>query len=453
MLFSRSLLVLALSLALILIGVNSQSGWLFWLAGMLIAAMLVAWTVSLFEVRGLSLRRHHRAEISEDGLLQVDLEVRNRGRFSRILIEVLDGDPAEGWSRRRPRLKPARKTLREHIRDPAPAERESPATRGGSAAFLVPRIGAGGEVRISYRRGGLRRGVYEDWPGFFYSEGVIGLARHSSRARPRSRLVVLPRYEELGSFPLVDSFLQTLRTPLEYSGRKGAGVDYYGVREFRPGDPLRHVHWKTTARRGELVVREFEREAGTPLVVLVDNRVRRERGREYSSLLDAEARLAASVAHYAHYAGHPVTLAAYAGETPELYDVPGFRAALRWLAALRPSGGSGLEEQAEGLWPELNPGCFFCCITPARSLDPARLGAALPHMCPTALVLVDPISHGGNGSPRGGNGMSPEQVVSRLARAPFPGLFSVSLYREGEDVRKCLEKPSIIFDDLMPPGR
>lgn len=446
MLFSHSILVIALSLSMVLIGINSQSGWLFWLAGLLLSALLVSWLISLFEVRKLTLVRRHRPEIGEDESLRVVLDVRNGGRFSRNLLEVIDEDPGGVGSRSRPRLRAKRKTLRELLADPAEGGKVSPVSYGGRAAFLVPRIEAGGEVSLTYQRGGLRRGVYEDWPGFFYSEGIIGLARHSSRTRPRSRLVVLPDYAELGSFPLVDSFLHPRRTPLEYSGRKGAGTDYYGVREFRSGDPLRHVHWKTTARRGELVVREFERESGTPLVVLVDNRSGKESRGESSALLDSEARLAASVVHYAHYAGHPVTLAAYRGESPELYDVASFRGALKWLAALQPSRGSGLEQQAEGLWPELSPGCFLCCITPARSLDCGRLASALPPMCHAALVLVDPVSHNGNGHSRDA-AQGSEHIVSMLAEAPFPCLFSVSLYRKDEDLRTCLEKPLIIFDD------
>jgi uncharacterized protein (DUF58 family) len=451
LLFSHSILVLALSLSMILIGVNSQSGWLFWLAGLLLAALIVSWVISLLEVRKLTLVRRHRPEVGEEESLRVVLDVRNHGRFSRNLLEVIDEDPEGGNQRKRPRLKTKRKTLREALRDPSPPEKESPAS-GGRAAFLVTRIDAGGQVSLSYQRGGLRRGVYENWPGYFYSEGIIGLARHSSRMHPESRLMVLPRYAELGSFPLVDSFLHPQRTPQEYSSKKGAGIDYYGVREFRSGDSLRHVHWKTTARRGELVVREFERETGTPLVVLVDNRAGNDSHREYSALLDSEARLAASVVHYAHYAGHPVILAAYRGESPELYDVPSFREALKWLAALQPSGDSGLEQQAEGLWCELSPGCFFCCITPARSLDSSRMAAALPHMCHTSLVLVDPLSHNGNGSPRS-SAPSSEQIVSALVENPFPELFSVSLYRKGEDLRTCLEKPLIIFGDSTPRGR
>jgi uncharacterized protein (DUF58 family) len=452
LLFSRSFLVLALSLAMILIGINSQSGWLFWLAGLLIAALLTSWAISLLEVRKLALSRRHRPEIGEEEPLRVDLDIRNGSRFSRNLIEVIDEDPGDGGPRGKARLKAKHRPLREQFRDPSPAEKESPASSGGRAAFLLQRMEAGGEATISYQRGALRRGVYEDWPAYFYSEGIIGLARHSSRVRPHSRLVVLPRYTELGSFPLVDSFLHHQRTPQEYSSKKGAGIDYYGVREFRSGDPLRHVHWRTTARRGELVVREFERETGTPLVVLVDNGSGGDSQREYSSLLDSGARLAASVVHYAHYAGHPVILAAYRGENPEIYDVPSFHDALKWLAALRPSAGGGLEQQVESLWPELSPGCFLCCITPARSLDSARLAAALPHLCHAALVLVDPLSHNGNGSSRGTAGSS-DDIVSGLINAPFPGLFSISLYRKGEDLRTCLEKPLIIYDDSTPPGR
>lgn len=437
---------------MILIGINSQAGWLFWLAGLLLSALLVSWVISLLEVRGLTLVRRHRPEVGERESLRVILDVRNGGRFSRNLLEVIDEDPAETGTRRKPRLKNRRKTLRELLRDPSPAEKGTPVSSGGRAAFLVPRIDAGGEVSLTYQRGGLRRGVYEDWPGFFYSEGIIGLARHSSRARPRSRLVVLPDYVELGSFPLVDSFLHPRRTPLEYSSRKGAGIDYYGVREFRSGDPLRHVHWRTTARRGELVVREFERESGTPLVVLVDSHTGKDGRRGSSALLDSEARLAASVVHYAHCAGHPVILAAYRGEAAELHGVSSFRDALKWLAALEPGQGGGLEEQAEGLWPELSPGCFLCCITPARTIDLGRLASALPLMCHAALVLVDPVSHDGNGHDRDAARDS-ERIASMLAESPFPGLFSVSLYRKDEDLRTCLEKPLIIFDDSTPRGR
>ncbi len=452
MLFSRSLMVFFLSVTMILIGINSQSGWMFWLASLLLAALGVSWLLSLLQVRKLSLDRRNPPEIDEEEALRVTLDIHNHGRLSRNLIAVIDEDPACGAARKRPRLRAKHKKLREQLRDPSPPEKESPAEAGGRAAFLVTHVKGGGDASFTYRRGRLRRGIYEDWPGYFYSEGIIGLARHTGRAHAESRLAVLPHFEELGSFPLVDSFLHHQRTPQEYSSQKGAGIDYYGVREFRSGDPLRHVHWKTTARRGELVVREFETETGTPLMVLIDNRAEAHVREENGFVLDAQARLAASVVHYAHYAGHPVTLASYRGETPELHDVRSFHDALRWLAALEPVADAGLERQAEGLWNELSPGCFFCCITPARSIDCSRLAAALPHMCHAALVFVDPLSYGGNVSAPPA-APSPEQAVCGLVQAPFPGLFSISLFRKGDDLKACLQKPLIIYGESTPRGR
>jgi uncharacterized protein (DUF58 family) len=50
----------------------------------------------------------------------------------------------------------------------------------------------------------------------------------------------------------------------------GDGTDIHGLRQFRTGDSPRWIHWKTTARVGELMVREFDRAAGPSLSVAVD---------------------------------------------------------------------------------------------------------------------------------------------------------------------------------------
>ena len=54
------------------------------------------------------------------------------------------------------------------------------------------------------------------------------------------------------------------------SPRAGYGNEVFGVREYRPGDSLRRIHWRSSARRGELVVREYEPPGLQTLTILVD---------------------------------------------------------------------------------------------------------------------------------------------------------------------------------------
>ncbi len=436
---ARSLTVLGLAFALVLIGINSQAGWLFWLASILLAALLVSWLLSIIQVRGLEIKRGCKEELAEDELLEVSLSVHNRGHLSRNLIEIIDGDPCQA-GRKKPRMSPPRKSIREQWRDPSPPVKLTPEQAGGDAAFLVPGLEAGSKADLSYMRGALRRGVYKSWPAFFYSEGIIGLARHSSRTYPPSRVVVFPSYARLKSFPFIDASLHPHYAPYGVSS-KGEGMDYYGVREYRPGDPLHHVHWKNTARRGELVVREFETEVGVPLVILVDTQEKPEAVRD-SSWLDSSARLAASIARYAHEAGHPVALASYRGKELDLLQIPSFRGALHWLAALKMEAGISPEEQVEMLASRLPSGYFFCYILPATTFEHSRLAAAMPQYSQVALVLIDLPSHS-DGDGKAGGGHEVEQLLAGLRSRPFPGLFGVSLYRKGDDLRQCLEKPLI----------
>lgn len=52
--------------------------------------------------------------------------------------------------------------------------------------------------------------------------------------------------------------------------RRGAGLDFMGLREYMPGDPVRHIHWPSSARRDEPVVREYQQEGVRPIVVIPD---------------------------------------------------------------------------------------------------------------------------------------------------------------------------------------
>ncbi|HTC71019.1 MAG TPA: DUF58 domain-containing protein, partial [Acidothermaceae bacterium] len=56
--------------------------------------------------------------------------------------------------------------------------------------------------------------------------------------------------------PVIE-FPRVLSTEVEGSGPMGPGLDVRGVREWRPGDAVRHVHWRSTARTGRIAVLEY----------------------------------------------------------------------------------------------------------------------------------------------------------------------------------------------------
>ena len=65
---------------------------------------------------------------------------------------------------------------------------------------------------------------------------------------------------------------------LDDGRHKGAGMEPHGIREYAAGDPMRYVHWRSTARRGKLMVKEFETGSG----VAVNFIIQRTHGTEVS---------------------------------------------------------------------------------------------------------------------------------------------------------------------------
>jgi uncharacterized protein (DUF58 family) len=78
--------------------------------------------------------------------------------------------------------------------------------------------------------------------------------------------------------------------------RRGTGLEFYGVREWSPGDELRRVHWPSTARRGELTVVEFERQSSRSLTLIIDLGVGRHSGSGDLSTLEWCVSFAATLA-------------------------------------------------------------------------------------------------------------------------------------------------------------
>ncbi len=109
-----------------------------------------------------------------------------------------------------------------------------------------------------------RRGLYELGPAEIWTTDPFRLLRFVRKFEIRPRVVVYPEVFELAGFPVRG----------REAGAQGAlasqGDEFSSLREYRQGDDRRHIHWKSVARTGELVVKEFSHNAPQRHAVVLD---------------------------------------------------------------------------------------------------------------------------------------------------------------------------------------
>lgn len=142
-----------------------------------------------------------------------------------------------------------------------------------AARFLVPALKRGQRARAAYRVPTGRRGRYTLGPVTVTVTDPFGLARRSWSAGATDEVTICPRVHELRPAPGAPG---RLRSASPFSVRFHApavdGEEFLTLREYEVGDDLRRIHWRSTARTGELIVREDEAQWQPRAVVLLDTR-------------------------------------------------------------------------------------------------------------------------------------------------------------------------------------
>jgi len=272
---------------LFVIGTNAQAGWLFVLAALLLGTVVAGTVVPLVGLRGLDVELSAPAETRQGDDVTVRLTITNRGRAVRWGVVARD----------------------EHI--------------GGSTAF-VGAIRPGERVEVGTVRSAPRRGEARTAWVELRSAAPFGVAERRRRLPADATTLVLPRVVALGALPFVD-LASSREATTETDPRRGQGPEYLGVREYRPGDPIRQVHWRLTARHGELVVRDLEEHQVPRLAIWIDTRTD-------ADTLDDVCSAAASIASSASATGVGVRLAAATPQGPTVVSRASTLALHRWLA-------------------------------------------------------------------------------------------------------------------------
>ena len=177
---------------------------------------------------------------------------------------------------------------------------------GRSPRFVVDQLVSGSRRDVRYELRAPMRGRYEVGPLQVQLVDPFGLCRMTRQFATTDHLTVVPQVIPLPAVPLVGDW-----SGLGESATRAiaaTGEDDVLPREYRTGDELRRVHWKSTARSGELMVRREERPWRTRATVLLDTRAVAHRGDGPASTFEWAVTATASVACHLARRGYGLRL-------------------------------------------------------------------------------------------------------------------------------------------------
>ncbi len=177
-------------------------------------------------------------------------------------------------------------------------------------ARLLAALPRGATVELEYQARAARG--YHRFPGLEVTAGdALGVVLRAGEVAAPSRLFVMPRALRLHRLTIRP------RRTHAYAGavpahRGGPGVEFFGLREYRPGDPLGRIDWRSCARRpDELYTKEFEQERVTDVGIILDVRRKAYSHRGGEELLEHAVQASATLAEGFLLEGNRVGLLIY----------------------------------------------------------------------------------------------------------------------------------------------
>ena len=203
----------------------------------------------------------------------------------------------------------------------------------GSARFVADRITGDESMAGRYEVLCRPRGVYRVGPAKVSLGDPLGFTESTAQFGSASRLVVYPRVEDLEGVPTgrgQDQTINTSRAAFWHSG----GEDFFTLREYQQGDDLRKVHWPSSARRDELMIKQLEMPWQSRAFIVLDPRVEPHVSAES---FEQAVRGAASTLRHLYRRGYTPTVWAGTGEGTVVSNADAYRKAMEELATISPA--------------------------------------------------------------------------------------------------------------------
>ncbi|GAC1461358.1 MAG: DUF58 domain-containing protein [Ktedonobacterales bacterium] len=377
-----------------------STGWkpLFVLAYAVLTALVLSSIWMALSLQGIAFSRTTpvaRAQVGER--LEEHLALENRSWFPKLWVQVSDGS-----------------------------------TLTGHHAGYVSSIGP--YKRITWRARTLcrRRGRYTLGPVAATTGDPLGLFRHTLPLAPAYPLLVLPSVLPLNTFSLFPGAMPGRGRGSQRSLQTATNV--ITVRGYVPGDPLTHIHWRSTARHGEFMVKEFDLDPTIDVSLLLDLDRGAQAGQEEQSTEEYGVTIAATIASYLLSQSELAVSLTISGMPDATLQLDrGHRQLdrmLELLAVARPVAHVGLSEAMATEAVRLARNTVLVVITPSTAPD---WSIAIQHLLRRGVrplvIALDPQSFDANYPDN-------HRVLDALTIAGIP----VIPVRRGDDLAQVLEQ-------------
>ncbi len=202
----------------------------------------------------------------EDEMLDVGLVIENKRALPNFLFEVVDnfscGPPDE----------------------PRPS-------------IFILKLAGFEKLKVSYIGKCYKRGLWRIGPLTVNSQDSLGFFRMKKSLYVFSDILVYPKVFRILNFPpLARGSVSWLG--VETAKISGDSHEFYGVREYQRGDAISRIHWPSSARLRELIVKQFERSAVQEATLVLDLKKGHDIGTGKETTLEYGVKIGASICRY-----------------------------------------------------------------------------------------------------------------------------------------------------------
>ncbi len=325
------------------IGLYQQVNLILLVAGLAAGPVIASIFVSAGMLSRLSVSRRTPAYVFSGEPLKIDYTLRNDRRWTAALALIADDVMTA-------------------------VDRSLPGTRQLHSGVFFPQVPGRSQVEIRWEGTSPARGRYTFQPLDLATRAPFGLIERHVTLPVEDSLIVYPRVGQLTRrWHLHEREASQTRRGQRHD-RSVQQDEYHGLRDYRPGDSPRWIHWRTSARLGQPMVKEFEQQHEQDLAVLIDPWLRRTQvDAKQREAVEEAIRFAATLCHETCRRPGRRLLLGWTGAVPGMRQGPAsvklLHELLSQLAMMKPSHEGGLAPLLDILPPATLREALFVVIS------------------------------------------------------------------------------------------